>query len=171
LDRDVDAEVLSVLAGVLADLPATGGQVAVRDALVWTPRLVRAALPSTGAAVSPTAGAVAAAGDPVAPGGVGDGTVLVTGGTGSLGALVAEHLVTAHGVRSLVLVSRQGPAAPGADVLVERLTGLGASASVVACDVTDRGQVARLVGGVEGRLAGVVHTAGVLDDGVVSAIS
>ncbi|PTA43032.1 beta-ketoacyl synthase, partial [Micromonospora sp. RP3T] len=80
-------------------------------------------------------------------------------------------LVTGHGVRSLVLVSRQGPAAPGADALVERLSGLGASVSVVACDVTDRDQVARLVAGVPGRLAGVVHTAGVLDDGVVSSIS
>ncbi|WP_328348243.1 type I polyketide synthase [Micromonospora sp. NBC_00421] len=154
LDRDPDAATLAVLAGVADDLPATGGQVALRADTVLTPRLVRAALPP--------------AGDLPA---VGDGTVLVTGGTGALGALVAEHLVTAHGVRSLLLVSRQGPAAPGADALAERLTGLGARVEVVAADVTDRDRVATLVAGVPGRLAGVVHTAGVLDDGVVSAIS
>ncbi|WP_458575197.1 type I polyketide synthase [Micromonospora sp. AKA38] len=170
LDRGVDGGVLSVLAGVLGDLPATGGQVAVRGDVVLTPRLVRAALPATETASAPVAVA-ATAGDPDRGRGVGAGTVLVTGGTGSLGALVAAHLVTGHGVRSLVLVSRQGPAAPGADALVGRLSGLGASVSVVACDVTDRDQVARVVAGVEGRLAGVVHTAGVLDDGVVSSIS
>ncbi|MFI2652637.1 type I polyketide synthase [Micromonospora fulviviridis] len=158
LDRDLDERVLAVLAGVAGDLPATGGQVALRADAVLTPRLVRAAIPA----------ADAPAGDTPA---LGDGTVLVTGGTGSLGALVAEHLVTAHGVRSLLLVSRQGPAAPGADALVERLTGLGARVAVVAADVTDRDRVAALVAEVPGRLAGVVHTAGVLDDGVVSAIS
>ncbi|MET8912775.1 type I polyketide synthase, partial [Micromonospora sp. NPDC004551] len=156
LDRDPDGDVLGVLAGVAENLSATGGQVALRGEEVLTPRLVRAAVPPVGDGPA-----------------LGDGTVLVTGGTGSLGALVAQHLVTAHGVRSLLLVSRQGPAAPGADALVERLTGLGASARVVACDVTDREQVAELVAEVTsaGRLAGVVHTAGVLDDGVVSAIS
>ncbi|XTZ15526.1 type I polyketide synthase [Micromonospora echinospora] len=154
LDRDADAATLAVLGGVTDDLSATGGQVALRADTVLTPRLVRAALPTVGDA--PT---------------VGDGTVLVTGGTGALGALVAEHLVTAHGVRSLLLVSRQGPAAPGADALAERLTGLGARVEVAACDVTDRDRVAALVAGVPGRLAGVVHTAGVLDDGVVSAVS
>ncbi|MER7476024.1 beta-ketoacyl reductase, partial [Micromonospora sp. NPDC000018] len=104
---------------------------------------------------------------------LGEGTVLVTGGTGALGALVAEHLVTAYGVGSLLLVSRQGPAAAGAEALVARLSGLGASARVVACDVTDRDQVAGLMAEVTsaGRLAGVVHTAGVLDDGVVSSIT
>ncbi|MFI7221478.1 type I polyketide synthase [Micromonospora maritima] len=171
VDRDVDASVLSVLAGVAADLSATGGQVALRGDAVLTPRLVRATLPPATPAAAPgdpTAGAVPAA---VAPGDVAGGTVLVTGGTGSLGALVAEHLVTRHDVRSLVLVSRQGPAAPGAAALTGRLTGLGASVSVVACDVTDRDQVRRLVAEVPGRLAGVVHTAGVLDDGVVSAVS
>ncbi|MDI5943607.1 SDR family oxidoreductase, partial [Micromonospora sp. DH15] len=80
-------------------------------------------------------------------------------------------LVTAYGARSLLLVSRQGPAAPGADALAQRLTGLGARVEVVAADVTDPDRVAALVAGVGGRLAGVVHTAGVLDDGVVTAIS
>ncbi|KJS52142.1 hypothetical protein VM98_33255, partial [Streptomyces rubellomurinus subsp. indigoferus] len=63
------------------------------------------------------------------------GTVLVTGGTGALGALVARHLVTHHGVRELVLTSRRGPDAPGAADLVGDLRALGAEVSVVACDV------------------------------------
>ncbi|MEU0153835.1 type I polyketide synthase, partial [Micromonospora fulviviridis] len=159
LDRGLDDAALAVLAGVVDDASATGGQVALRGAEVLTPRLVRAAMPPPGVA----SGGVAPA--------FGDGTVLVTGGTGALGALVAEHLVTAHGVRSLVLVSRRGPAAPGADALVERLSGLGARVAVVAADVTDRDEVYELVAGVPGRLAGVVHTAGVLDDGVLSALS
>ncbi|MDG4818385.1 SDR family NAD(P)-dependent oxidoreductase [Micromonospora sp. WMMD956] len=151
----VDAAALAVLAGVVDDPAGTGGQVALRGDAVFTPRLVRAAAPA----------------DPPAAPALGDGTVLVTGGTGALGALVAEHLVTAYGARSLLLVSRQGPAAPGADALAERLTGLGARVEVVAADVTDPDRVAALVAGVTGRLAGVVHTAGVLDDGVVTAIS
>ncbi|MFI7075557.1 SDR family NAD(P)-dependent oxidoreductase, partial [Micromonospora sediminicola] len=184
VDRDLDDIVLSVLAGVAGDLPATGGQVALRGGAALTPHLARAALgPVAAAGADATVGrAHAADGDPVdetpttdrdtvAPVAGDAGTVLVTGGTGALGALVAEHLVAGHGVRSLVLVSRQGPAAPGAEVLVERLAGWGASVSVVACDVTDRDQVHRLVAEVPGRLAGVVHTAGVLDDGVVSAMT
>ncbi|MGC4951559.1 SDR family NAD(P)-dependent oxidoreductase, partial [Streptomyces sp. DT224] len=65
-------------------------------------------------------------------------TVLITGGTGGLGALTARHLVTAHGVRDLLLVSRSGPNAPGAAELAEELTALGARVSVTACDITDR---------------------------------
>ena len=40
--------------------------------------------------------------------------MLVTGGTGALGALVARHLVTEHGARHLLLASRRGADAPGA---------------------------------------------------------
>ncbi|MER5338534.1 type I polyketide synthase, partial [Micromonospora sp. NPDC002717] len=153
-DADLDADALALLAGA-ADDPGLGGQLAVRAGTAHLPRLVRAA------------------GGAPAPATLDRGTVLVTGGTGSLGALVSEHLVTAYGVRSLVLVSRQGPAAAGADELVERLTALGAAVRVVAADVTNRVRVGELVRAVtaEGRLAGVVHTAGVLDDGVVSGIT
>ncbi|MEU9247057.1 type I polyketide synthase [Streptomyces sp. NPDC048385] len=102
-----------------------------------------------------------------------DGTVLVTGGTGALGALIARHLVRRHGVRHLLLTSRQGLGAPGAAELRAELTGLGASVTVAACDVADRAAVAGLLAGVAAAhpLTAVVHTAGVLDDGVLTALA
>ncbi|MDH6114859.1 acyl transferase domain-containing protein/acyl carrier protein [Kitasatospora sp. MAP12-44] len=97
------------------------------------------------------------------------GTVLVTGGTGGLGRLVARHLVVGHGVRSLLLVSRRGPAADGVAELVAELAALGADAVVEACDVADPDAVTALVS--RHPVRAVVHTAGVLDDGVVPALT
>ncbi len=101
-----------------------------------------------------------------------DGVVVVSGG-GVLGGLVARHLVVVHGVRRLVVASRRGGAAAGAGVLAGELGGLGAEVRVVACDVSVRGEVAGLLGLAAGwgRLSGVVHTAGVLDDGVVGGLT
>jgi hypothetical protein len=98
-----------------------------------------------------------------------NGTVLLTGGTGTLGSLVARHLVTVHGVRHLLLASRRG----GGEDLVTELTSLGASVTVEACDVADREATARLLGRVpaEHPLTAVVHLAGVLDDGLVETMS
>ncbi|WUH89372.1 SDR family NAD(P)-dependent oxidoreductase [Streptomyces sp. NBC_00433] len=96
------------------------------------------------------------------------GPVLITGGTGGLGSALARHLVTRHGVRKVLLASRQGPDAPGARELVSELVELGATAQVVRCDVTDRDAVGRLV---TPELATVIHAAGVLDDGVVEALT
>uniref|UniRef100_UPI0037DA6134 SDR family NAD(P)-dependent oxidoreductase n=1 Tax=Streptomyces zaehneri TaxID=3051180 RepID=UPI0037DA6134 len=143
--------------GVLAGVVASGEpQVAVRSGGVFVPRLVRAvAVPSGGGVFRP------------------GGTVLVTGGTGTLGAVVARHLVAVHGVRSLVLASRRGLDAPGAVALRAELERAGAVVRVAACDVADRDALAQLVGGVPARapLSGVVHTAGVLDDGVISGLT
>ncbi|WP_416975920.1 SDR family NAD(P)-dependent oxidoreductase [Streptomyces sp. 4F14] len=97
-----------------------------------------------------------------------DGAVLITGGMGMLGQVAAEHLVRAYGVRRLVLAGRRGAEAPGAGELVARLGELGAEVSVVALDVSDAGAVAELVASTD-RLTGVIHSAGVLDDAVVTA--
>ncbi|MGK5673445.1 SDR family NAD(P)-dependent oxidoreductase [Micromonospora sp. URMC 106] len=102
-----------------------------------------------------------------------DGTVLLTGGTGTLGRLVARRLVETHGMRRLLLVSRRGERAPGAAEAVAELRSLGAEATVVAADVSDRESLAGVLAAVPPRhpLTAVVHLAGVLDDGVVTALT
>ncbi|MET8572530.1 type I polyketide synthase [Streptomyces sp. NPDC004783] len=101
------------------------------------------------------------------------GTVLVTGGTGTLGALLARHLVAEYGVRHLLLTGRRGPAAPGARELVEELRRSGAEARVVACDMSRRAEVAALLDGVDPDhpLTGVLHAAGVTDDAVIGSLT
>ncbi|MEU8825291.1 type I polyketide synthase [Streptomyces sp. NPDC048636] len=98
-------------------------------------------------------------------------TVLVTGGLGTLGRALARHLVTGWHARHLVLTTRRGPAAEGADALREELEALGAQVAVVACDVSDRKAVAGLLASLDRPLGAVVHAAGVLDDGVLGSLT
>ncbi|WP_435843217.1 type I polyketide synthase [Streptomyces gardneri] len=143
---------------------ATAGdepQLAARDGRLLAPRLARTAALSS----EDTAGGADRFGS--------DGTVLVTGGTGGLGALLARHLVERHGVRRLLLVSRRGADAPGAADLGEDLAGLGAEVAFAAADAADRESLARVIATVpaEHPLTAVVHTAGVVDDATVEALT
>ncbi|MFJ3232128.1 SDR family NAD(P)-dependent oxidoreductase [Streptomyces sp. NPDC086787] len=139
---------------LLAAALATGEpEFALRDGEIRVPRLARTepadqAEPHTWAA---------------------DGTVLITGGTGGLGALVARHLVTEHGVRALVLTSRRGPDAPGAAELVAELSEAGAEVVAEACDIADRDALAALLDRHAPRA--VLHAAGVLDDATLGRLT
>ncbi|WP_217215489.1 type I polyketide synthase [Streptomyces sp. AC550_RSS872] len=101
------------------------------------------------------------------------GTVLITGGTGMLGALLARHLVTEYGVTGLLLTSRRGPDAPGAAELQAELTEAGAHVTVAACDITDRDQLAALLADLpaDRPLTAVLHTAAALDDGLIESLT
>ena len=96
-------------------------------------------------------------------------TVLITGATGGLGALSAKHLVKAHGARHLLLLSRSGKKAEGAEELLAELKELGAEAKLVACDVSERAQLAAALQKVPAAhpLGAVFHLAGALDDATI----
>jgi candicidin polyketide synthase FscB len=102
-----------------------------------------------------------------------NGTVLVTGGTGGLGREVVRHLVTTRGVRHLTLAGRSGAEAPGARELRAEVEAAGAAVEFVACDVSDRQHVDRLIAGIaaDRPLTAVVHLAGVVDDGMVASLT
>jgi acyl transferase domain-containing protein len=133
-------------------------QVAIRGQELRVPRLSSVELRGT------TQG-----GRPLAQG----GTVLLTGGTGQLGAALAEHLVAERGVRSLLLASRRGRHVPGAEQLRERLSALGAEVRIAACDITERAELQELLDSIpaECPLRAVIHAAAVLDDGTIGALS
>ena len=99
-------------------------------------------------------------------------TVLITGGTGTLGSLLARHLAQQHGVKHLVLTSRRGSKAKGATTLRAALKELGATARIVACDVSDRDELAALIGKIPKTrpLGAVIHAAGTIDDGVITSL-
>ena len=101
------------------------------------------------------------------------GTVLITGATGMAGSALARHVVTRHGARNLVLMSRRGLDAPGAAELMTELTAAGAQVQVVACDAADREALAKVLADipVQRPLSGVIHAAGVLDDAVIASLT
>jgi NAD(P)-dependent dehydrogenase (short-subunit alcohol dehydrogenase family)/thioesterase domain-containing protein/acyl carrier protein len=100
------------------------------------------------------------------------GTVLITGGTGGLGALVARHLVTEQGAERLLLVSRRGPDADGAQELRDALVEFGCEVRVVACDVSDRAQLKDVIDSIpeEHPLTAVIHAAGAYDAGAIDSM-
>ncbi|MFF6975955.1 type I polyketide synthase, partial [Streptomyces tsukubensis] len=159
LDLDPD-DPAGTSPGAAAALASGEAQSAVRGAEVRVPRLARVAKSGPDPAAAPR---------PLDPA----GTVLVTGGTGLLGSHIARRLVTGHGVRQLLLLSRSGPAAPGAEELRSELAALGAEARIVACDAADRDALATVLADLppEHPLTAVVHAAGALDDGVVTALT
>ncbi|MFF9768509.1 SDR family NAD(P)-dependent oxidoreductase [Streptomyces sp. NPDC014636] len=146
----VDSDTGAAPGPALAAAIASGEpEVAVRDGEVRVPRLARAK-PGGPLAWDP------------------DGTVLITGGTGGLGALIARHLVTEHGVRHLLLAGRRGADAPGAAELRDGLVESGAEVTLARCDAADRAELAALL--AEHDVRAVVHAAGVVDNGVLTAL-
>ncbi|MFE9122401.1 type I polyketide synthase [Streptomyces sp. NPDC007172] len=154
LPETADKAAATSLARILGN-PEGEDQVAVRASGVFVRRLVRAPL-----------------GDAQDRAWSSHGTVLVTGGTGALGAHVARWLAR-EGAEHLVLTSRRGPDAPGAPELRTELEELGVRVTVAACDVSDREALARLLAEIPADvpLTGVFHTAGILDDGVLDGLT
>ncbi|GAA1934699.1 hypothetical protein GCM10009738_03230 [Kitasatospora viridis] len=99
------------------------------------------------------------------------GTVLITGGTGTLGGELARHLVNVRGMRHLLLMSRRGPVAPGVASLVAELAEMGAEVRVQAGDAADREALASVLARIERPLTAVVHAAGVIDDATVESLT
>ncbi|OPF75718.1 polyketide synthase, partial [Streptomyces antioxidans] len=145
------------LPALVAALRADEPQLAVRGGVVHAPRLAR----------------VAALDEAGVPGLDPAGTVLVTGASGTLGGVLARHLVTERGARRLVLTSRRGDRAEGAAELAAELGGLGAEVTWAACDAADRTALAEVIAAIPAGhpLTAVIHAAGVLDDGTVESLT
>jgi pimaricinolide synthase PimS1 len=133
-------------------------QLALRDGVALAPRVGRASAPPAGEDGVQVF-------DP-------ERTVLITGGTGGIGGLMARHLVSRHGVRHLLLASRRGDQAEGAAELADGLEQLGATVRIAACDVSDRHQLEDLLGAVpvDHPLGAVIHAAGVVGDATIETL-
>ncbi|MFJ4696531.1 type I polyketide synthase, partial [Streptomyces sp. NPDC088766] len=166
-NKDEPLELDALLSAVVA---AGEPEAAVRDTGIRVPRLRRGDSTAAGPSVPARPDA-----DPSRPGfdRSPEGTVLITGGTGALGSLVARRLVAEHGVRHLLLIGREGAAAPGTEALVKELAGAGATVTVTACDAGDRAALAAVLDGIpaEHPLTAVVHAAGVLDNALIADLS
>ncbi|MEV7020317.1 SDR family NAD(P)-dependent oxidoreductase [Streptomyces sp. NPDC093991] len=150
LDLDGDVLPQAVVEAVASGAP----HLVVRAGAVLEPSLVR--LPAPAGAPAPLTG-----------------TVLVTGGTGTLGAHVARHLAAEHGVKHLLLISRSGETAAGASELSTDLAALGCETTFAACDSSDRDALRDVLDGIpaERPLGAVIHAAGVLDDAVLTSMT
>ncbi|MFI0424918.1 type I polyketide synthase [Spongiactinospora sp. 9N601] len=149
----VDVDDDTALVGAAA---ATGEpQVAVRAGELYGLRLAKAAAEPAGPppAIDP------------------EGTVLITGGSGGIGRVIARHLATAYGARHLMILSRRGAEAPGAGELADDLSRTGVHVTFQACDVSDRVALAGVLSRLDRPLTAVVHAAGVLDDGLVETLT
>jgi acyl transferase domain-containing protein/NAD(P)-dependent dehydrogenase (short-subunit alcohol dehydrogenase family)/acyl carrier protein len=154
VDVDENPASLEAMSGALAI--AEEPQLAIRAGQMSVPRLARAELdPEAAFSIDP------------------ERTVLVTGGLGALGSLFARHLAESYGAKHLLLVSRRGPEAEGAAELKAELEELGASVTIAACDVADRGQLESLIEQIPTKhpLGAVIHAAGAIDDGLLSDLS
>jgi acyl transferase domain-containing protein/acyl carrier protein len=155
----IDSDDSAASAGALGAALRAGAaepQLALREGRLLVPRLAR-----VGAVEEP-------ASDPIDP----ERTILITGGSGAIGSLLARHLVVEHGARHLLLASRRGRQADGVEELSAELRELGAEVSVAACDVAERSQLEELLASIpaEHRLGAVFHSAGLLDDGVLESL-
>ncbi|MFI0735360.1 type I polyketide synthase [Streptomyces sp. NPDC021225] len=156
LPVDLDQRTPARLAAVLAGAPAGAepeDQAAIRTTGVLARRLVH----STTGHAGP--------GPDWRP----RGTVLITGGTGGIGALLARWAAE-HGAAHLVLISRRGPDAPGAGELAAELSGLGATVTLAACDAADREALRAVLDAIpaEHPLSTVIHAAGVSEHDAVA---
>ncbi|WP_394827510.1 type I polyketide synthase [Pendulispora albinea] len=144
-DANLDPASASALARVLASEHGDEAEreIALRGENAWVRRLVRAETPAPEKPWQP------------------QGTVLITGGTGALGAQSARWLAR-HGAKRLVLVSRRGLNAPGAPELMAELVALGTHVTVAACDIADSNAIVKLLTSLPEPVTSVVHAAGVV---------
>ncbi|MEU2822719.1 type I polyketide synthase [Streptomyces bacillaris] len=164
---DIDGPDPDGLGGALADLLATGEpRAALRGGVLYAPRLVR---PSATTAPAPASAEAARSAGAFGPP---EGTVLLSGG-GALAAVLARHLVAAHGVRHLLVLSRRGADAPKMPELTAELAEVGAELTSIRCDLTDHQALAAALAAIPERhpLCAVVHTAGALDDGLLDGLT
>jgi len=153
LDTDGSEASERVLSAALAADPPEA-ELALREGELLAPRLAPSEAVGEGAPLDP------------------ERTILITGATGDVGALVAAHLAQKHGARHLLLVSRSGEDAPGAAALREALEATGAEVRIAACDISRRDQLEALLAEIPAAhpLGAVIHSAAVLDDGLVQSL-
>ncbi|KAG8162803.1 hypothetical protein KVR01_007281 [Diaporthe batatas] len=162
IDLDGSAESEKALASVIVSKEAT---VAVRKGTPMAPSLKKMSLPPVQNA-SLKAAVCASTLDI-------SGTVLITGATGGLGALLSRHIVRVHGAKSLLLVSRSGTKAQGAAQMYDDLAAAGAVVRIEGCDCGDRQQLVTLLESISSRglppISAIIHCAGIVDDAMLSS--